>query len=60
LNCRFYDSQAHRECRESQAGWVKEKDRSNFCTYFNPADEREGIPNKEEELKKKLDDLFKK
>ena len=36
LNCRFYDPGAHHECREEQAEWVKEKDRSNFCSYFTP------------------------
>ena len=34
LNCRHYDTGAHHECREEQAEWVKEKDRSNFCSYF--------------------------
>jgi len=36
LNCKFYDPGASRACREEQAEWVKEKDRSNFCSYFSP------------------------
>ena len=62
LNCRFYDPQAHRECREPQAGWVREKDRANFCSYFSPIHEQEGAsPSaKDAELKTKLEDLFKK
>lgn len=36
LNCAFFDRNAHHECREEQAEWVKEKERSNFCSYFEP------------------------
>lgn len=36
LNCAFYDPSAYHECRETQADYVKEKDRSNFCGYFSP------------------------
>ncbi len=59
LNCEYYDPQAYRECRESQASWVREKDKSNFCSYFSP---RGTSVKKEdgEDLKKKLEDLFKK
>ena len=38
LNCRFFDESFHHQCRESQAEYVKEKDRANFCEYF------EGLP----------------
>jgi hypothetical protein len=34
LNCKFHDRSAYRECREEQAEWVKEKDRGNFCGWF--------------------------
>ena len=34
LNCRFYDTSAHMDCREPIAEPVTEKDRSNFCDYF--------------------------
>lgn len=37
LNCRFHNSHAHRECQESQASWVKDKEKGNFCDYFEPA-----------------------
>ena len=33
-NCHFYDRSAYNECREPQADVVKEKDRANFCDYF--------------------------
>ncbi len=37
LNCRFYDKSAYRECVEEQAELVKDKDKRNFCTWFEPA-----------------------
>lgn len=61
FNCVFYDQQAYRECKESQASWVKEKDRANFCGYFLPLGERSPEKkNIKDEIKNKLDDLFKK
>lgn len=35
LNCKFYDTGSYNECRESSASVVREKDRANFCDYFN-------------------------
>lgn len=34
LNCRFYDPAAHWQCRETIPDPVREKDRANFCDYF--------------------------
>ncbi|MBI5889004.1 MAG: hypothetical protein HZB82_09930 [Deltaproteobacteria bacterium] len=34
LNCAFHDRDAGSECREPMAEPVKDKDRSNFCDYF--------------------------
>lgn len=34
LNCRFFDSSAYNECAEPQADRVLDKDRSNYCEYF--------------------------
>ena len=36
LNCRHYNRSAHNECNEPQAEWVRDKDRANFCDYFEP------------------------
>jgi hypothetical protein len=36
-NCRHYDPQYHNECRETQAEWVTDKERANFCDYFTPS-----------------------
>ena len=33
-NCRFYSKGAHMDCLESVAEPVRDKDRSNFCDYF--------------------------
>ena len=35
-NCRHHDPQYHNECRETEAEWVKDKERANFCDYFAP------------------------
>jgi hypothetical protein len=34
LSCVFYDEAKANRCREPQADPVQEKDRSNFCDYF--------------------------
>jgi hypothetical protein len=35
-NCRFHDRQYDNECRETQAEWVTDRERTNFCDYFAP------------------------
>jgi predicted RNA-binding Zn-ribbon protein involved in translation (DUF1610 family) len=35
LNCRFYDEQMSRSCREPLAEPPREKNRANFCDYFD-------------------------
>ncbi len=34
--CEFYDVRVAKQCREPIADEVKDKDRSNFCGYFQP------------------------
>ncbi len=34
LNCALHDPGANNQCRESQAEWVTDKDKSNFCEFF--------------------------
>lgn len=70
LNCKFYDRHANRECLESQAELVKDKEKSNFCDWFearstssnvsktslgNPLDELFG-KSSESKTKSKLED----
>jgi len=61
LACRLYDPSAHHECRESQAEWVRDKERSNRCEYFElkASTEAKGV-HPAEDARKKLDDLFRK
>lgn len=58
-NCRFYDPNSYNECRETQADPIQEKERSNFCDYFE-AGMGEGGATKRDELKAAADALFKK
>ena len=34
LNCRLHDPAANNQCREPQAEWQTEKEKSNFCEFF--------------------------
>ncbi len=58
LNCRFYDAASYNECWEPSAERVVEKDRSNFCEFFDFGDSG-GKGAKEEDPLQKLKDLFK-
>ena len=60
-NCRHHDSSSYNECGENQAERVVEKERANFCDYFEFADTdtdggKEDLP---EDSVTKLKDLFK-
>jgi hypothetical protein len=35
LNCVFYDPKAAQQCRERRADPVGEKDRANYCEWFD-------------------------
>jgi hypothetical protein len=60
-NCIHFDVKAYNECRESSADRVLDKDKSNFCDYFSPTENKPGSPalSRTGSAKKKLDDLFK-
>ena len=60
LNCQFFSESAHHQCRETQAEYVKEKDRANFCEYFTPSSSFDQSSPHTEDLLKTADDLFKK
>jgi hypothetical protein len=59
LNCRFYDQSKPNQCFEPQAEMVKEKDRSNYCDFFQFREEgrKESAKDEAERL---WEDLFKK
>ena len=35
-NCRHFDPSKNNQCAEPQAEWVSDKERANFCDYFEP------------------------
>lgn len=60
-NCRFYDPHASKQCREPVSEPVSDKEKANFCDYYQPGGsfgENEAA-KKVEEAKNKLDSLFK-
>ena len=63
FNCQFYDKGAYHQCKETQAEWVRYKERGNFCDYFRPKSAffRKGPGNQEstEDKKKRWNSLFK-
>lgn len=60
LNCKLYDRNSHHECRESSSDYVKEKDRSNFCDYFDPQSASGGASKSMPDFKAAAEALFKK
>jgi hypothetical protein len=36
--CTFYDPKVYNECRESNADRIVDKEKANFCDYFNLSD----------------------
>jgi hypothetical protein len=57
LNCAFYDRGAHHECREEQAEFVQDKEKGNFCSFFQPLTGQR-LEEKADTAKAKLDALF--
>ncbi len=60
--CRHFDPTRHNECRETQAEWVRAKDRNNYCDYFSPlagAGAASPRADASSDARKKLDQLFK-
>jgi hypothetical protein len=58
LNCRFYDKNSYRECRESQAEYVQDKAQANFCGYFSPNSSASSGTSEADLAKSKLNNLF--
>lgn len=58
-NCHFYDRNSYNECREPQADVVKEKDRSNFCDYFQLSVKGVTAGPSKDDLKAQAEALFK-
>ena len=60
LNCRFYSPGSHWDCNENIREAVREKERSNFCDFFELGSNYKGSTgtNKEDKAKKAFDSLF--
>lgn len=58
-NCKNYDKNVYNECREPQADVVKERDRANFCDFFEFSGASGGV-DKQKDLLAAAEALFKK
>ena len=60
-NCRRYAPGRPNDCEEPMAEAVKEKERANFCDWFDPAPEPavDGAQSSASDLLKAAEDLFK-
>lgn len=58
-NCNFYDVKAYNECRETSADVVRDKEKFNFCDFFQPSG-RGPAQDEKAKLKAAADALFKK
>lgn len=60
MNCQHYDSKAYNQCHEPAADRVLDKEKANFCDFFNMRMAAAKQDNRADEARKKLDALFKK
>lgn len=59
LNCRFYDEGSHWSCRESISEEVADKEKANFCEFFEYIDRAGGsLKKKSDKAKDELKKLF--
>jgi hypothetical protein len=60
-NCRFYRPGLHNDCQEPIAEGVLDKERANFCDYFEPhaAAFAGEAGRSDEEIRRSAEDLFK-
>lgn len=58
LQCRLYDRSFHNQCREPQAAYVADKERSNFCEFFEFGRDAVSERERAEASRKKLEELF--
>lgn len=60
-NCRWYAPARPNQCEEPMADRIMDKERANFCGYFEPTSEvgTAGAARTEEEIRKAAEDLFK-
>lgn len=59
-NCQFYDPKVYNECRETSAEVVREKERANYCDYFEPRTGGLSSESTKDALRAAAEALFKK
>lgn len=60
FNCDFFDEKLYNKCKESNAEFVGEKDKANFCEYFHASKQKGSFIKKSQNARKNLEELFKK
>lgn len=55
LNCRFFEPEAHWDCRETINEMVAEKGRANFCDFFVLSQQKRDVRDKTPETKARTD-----
>ena len=63
-NCRFFDPGKNNQCSETQADYVRDKSRDNFCEFFEPnrnvpLNERSATLQRTDNARGGFDKLFK-
>ena len=58
-NCRYYQPGISNDCREPIAAHVSDKQRANFCDYFEPRQDANTVDSNPENLLQAADELFK-
>jgi hypothetical protein len=61
-NCKFFDEYAHNKCRIPGTEMVQDRELNNYCDEFEFAIKKADpfAAKRQDDAKKKLDDLFKK
>lgn len=59
-NCEFYDPKVYNECRETSADVVREKDRNNYCDFFQARSGGGKAADPQKDLLAAAEALFKK
>ncbi len=58
-NCEHYDPKVYNECRETQADFIQEKERANFCDYFQVRGQNKSANQAAVDLLAAAESLFK-
>lgn len=59
-NCKFYDTGAYNECREPSADVVRDKEKANFCEYFQANTDGKSAGDDKQSLLDAAEALFRK